>query len=68
MTCLAQEDYIYSMSSDSQNGRMGDFRVRSIPEEIHRKLKALAALAGMSFNDYMLEILKEHVAKKGAKL
>jgi len=56
------------MSSDSQNGRMGDFRVRSIPEEIHRKLKALAALAGMSFNDYMLEILKEHVAKKGAKL
>ena len=53
------------MSSERQNGRMGDFRVRGIPEEMHRKLKALAALAGVSFNDYMLQILKEHVAKKG---
>jgi predicted HicB family RNase H-like nuclease len=56
------------MSSEDQNGRMGDFRVRGIPEDVHRKLKALAALAGISFNDYMLEILKEHVAKKGARL
>jgi predicted HicB family RNase H-like nuclease len=62
---MAQFSSIYSMSSNVQNSRMGDFRIRGIPEEIHRKLKALAALAGMSFNDYLLEVLKEHVAKKG---
>jgi predicted HicB family RNase H-like nuclease len=44
---------------------MGDFRLRGIPENVHRKLKALAALAGVSVNEYILGILKEHVEKTG---
>jgi predicted HicB family RNase H-like nuclease len=51
-----------------QNKSMGDFRVRGIPEDVHRKLKALAALAGVSVNDYMLAVLKEHIAKQKGKL
>lgn len=47
------------------HGRMGDFRVRGIPEKVHRMLKAFAALQGVSVNAYILQILKEHVARKG---
>lgn len=47
-----------------QNGGMADVRIRAIPEEVYRKLKALAALEGFTLNDYLIEIIKEHVAKQ----
>jgi plasmid stability protein len=47
---------------------MGELRVRGLPEDVHRKLKALAALAGQSINEYALEVIKVHVDQKGAKL
>jgi len=47
---------------------MPDFRLRNIPESYWRKIKALAALAGQSVNDYLLQLLREHVDKKGQKL
>ena len=38
--------YVYSMSTMIQ--------LRNVPEPLHRKLKARAALAGMSLSDYLL--------------
>jgi len=46
---------------------MGDFRIRNIPEGVHRQIKAFAALSGKSVNDYILEILIEHVEQKKGK-
>jgi len=34
-------------------------QVRNVPENLHRTLKARAALAGMSLSDYLLAELKE---------
>jgi len=39
-------DYASSMSSMIQ--------IRNVPEELHRRLKACAAIAGMSLSDYLL--------------
>ena len=33
-------------------------QIRNVPPEIHRKLKARAALAGMSLSDYLLAELR----------
>lgn len=55
------------MMTAVHNRRMGDFRIRNIPEEIHRQIKAFAALAGKTVNDYILDILKEHVEEKKGK-
>jgi plasmid stability protein len=30
-------------------------QIRNVPESLHRRLKARAALAGMSLSDYLLE-------------
>jgi len=29
-------------------------QIRNVPDDVHRKLKSRAALAGMSFSDYLL--------------
>lgn len=34
-------------------------QVRNVPEELHRKLKSRAALAGMSLSDYLLRELRQ---------
>ncbi len=34
-------------------------QVRNVPDDIHRKLKARAALAGMSLSDFLLEELRK---------
>ena len=33
-------------------------QIRNVPEPVHRKLKARAALAGMSLSDYLLAELR----------
>jgi len=33
-------------------------QIRNVPDELHRKLKARAALAGMSLSDYLLRELR----------
>lgn len=33
-------------------------QVRNVPEDLHRELKARAALQGVSLSDYLLQILK----------
>jgi predicted HicB family RNase H-like nuclease len=55
------------MMPDMHNRCMGDFRIRHIPEPIHRQIKAFAALAGKSVNDYILDLLTEHVEQKKGK-
>jgi len=55
------------MMPDMHNRRMGDFRIRNIPEPIHRQIKAFAALSGKSVNDYILDLLTEHVEQKKGK-
>jgi plasmid stability protein len=34
-------------------------QIRNVPEVLHRRLKARAALAGMSLSDYLLRELRE---------
>lgn len=38
-------------------------QVRHVPEEVHRKLKARAALAGLSLSDYILAELRRSVER-----
>ena len=37
-------------------------QIRNVPDEIHRELKARAALAGMSLSDYLLREIREVAA------
>jgi antitoxin FitA len=34
-------------------------QLRNVPDSLHRKLKARAAMAGMSLSDYLLSEIKE---------
>lgn len=34
-------------------------QIRNVPEPLHRRLKARAALAGMSLSDYLLNAVRE---------
>jgi len=38
-------------------------QIRSVPDELHRRLKARAALSGMSLSDYLLKQLREVVER-----
>ncbi len=38
-------------------------QIRNVPDELHRKLKARAALAGMSLSDYLLADIREVAAR-----
>lgn len=38
-------------------------QIRNVPDALHRKLKARAALAGMSLSDYLLQQIR-HVAEQ----
>jgi plasmid stability protein len=37
--------------------RMTMIQIRNVPEDVHRKLKAKAALAGLSLSDFLLQEL-----------
>jgi hypothetical protein len=40
--------------------RMGKMiQIRNVPDPLHRRLKSLAALAGMSLSDYLLNEVRE---------
>jgi plasmid stability protein len=41
-------------------------QIRNVPAELHRKLKARAALAGMSLSDYLLAEIRELAARPTA--
>jgi plasmid stability protein len=38
-------------------------QIRNVPDDLHRRLKARAALAGMSLSDYLLNEIR-HVAER----
>ena len=38
-------------------------QIRNVPDEVHRELKARAALAGLSLSDYILAELRRAVAR-----
>lgn len=38
---------------------MPNVQVRDVPEDVHRRLKSQAALAGQSLNDYLLARMRE---------
>lgn len=38
-------------------------QIRNVPDEVHRKLKARAALAGMSLSDYLLQDLERSLER-----
>ena len=41
--------------------RMGMIQIRNVPDDLHRELKARAALAGMSLSDYLLRALRREI-------
>jgi plasmid stability protein len=43
---------------------MGHIQIRNVPPELHRKLKARAAEAGMSLSDYLLETVIRPLAQR----
>ena len=47
ITCL----YVFHMTTMIQ--------IRNVPDALHRRLKARAALAGMSLSDYLLSEIRE---------
>jgi antitoxin FitA len=42
---------------------MSMVQIRNVPEELHRELKARAALAGMSVSDYLLQELRRSLER-----
>jgi antitoxin FitA len=38
---------------------MANVQIRGVPDDVHRRLKAQAALAGQSLNEYLLAQLRE---------
>jgi plasmid stability protein len=38
-------------------------QIRNVPDDLHRKLKARAALAGMSLSEYLLREMKRSLAR-----
>lgn len=45
------------MSKEKQLSKM--IQIRHVPADLHRKLKARAALAGMSLSDYLLNGIRQ---------
>jgi plasmid stability protein len=46
------------MQFDSMR-EMANVQVRDVPDDVHRRLKAQAALAGQSLNDFLLARMRE---------
>ena len=42
-------------------------QVRNVPDELHRRLKARAALAGMSLSEFLLQELRHAAARPTAE-
>ena len=42
-------------------------QLRNVPDELHRTLKARAALAGMSLSDYLLREIRKAAARPSAE-
>ena len=42
-------------------------QVRNVPDQVHRELKARAALAGMSLSDYILKELEKDLQRPTPK-
>jgi plasmid stability protein len=43
--------------------RMGMIQIRNVPDDLHRKLKARAAAAGLSLSDYLLRMAERDAAR-----
>ena len=46
---------------------MKQILLRHVPDDLHKRLKAGAAMAGESLQDYIVEILTREVGKKKRK-
>jgi len=42
---------------------MSMIQIRNVPDDLHRKLKARAALEGKSLSDYLLQVVTELAAR-----
>jgi hypothetical protein len=57
-------DWVWHTQSGSI-GRVKTIQVRSVPDDVHRELRARAAIAGVSLSDFALSEL-ERVARRPA--
>lgn len=46
-----------------KEGKVTSFLVRNMPEELRNQVKAAAALKGMAMQDFVVQALREAVAK-----
>jgi plasmid stability protein len=45
-----------------------NIQLRNVPDELHRELKARAALAGMSLSDYLISYARQLVSRPSAEV
>ncbi len=58
VTMLREPRLIMRFSCEHAGGMSRLVQIRNVPEDMHRKLKSRAALAGLSLSDYLLQELR----------
>lgn len=51
------------ITCDNVNSMSAMIQIRNVPDDIHRRLKARAAMAGMSLSDYLLKEISAVAAR-----
>lgn len=46
------------IACDWANAMPSNIQIRNVPDELHRTLKARAAMAGMSLSDYLIDYIR----------
>lgn len=46
---------------------MAALNLRDFPDELHRKMKAAAAMEGISMKDLIIKVVEEYLERKGGK-
>jgi len=50
---------MHALHAYCYSGRMANVQIRDVPDDVHRRLKSQAAMAGQSLNDYLLARMTE---------
>ncbi len=64
VTYLTHSPYLpYYGDMVNTSDKVSEFRIRNIPDEAYRRLKALAALEGKNVNDKLIEMILKEIEK-----
>ena len=62
-TIYPMSDTVTLCATSPRRTRVADFRVRGIPDDLWRKLKAMAALEEKTINEKLVELIRDAVDK-----